>query len=381
MMSSDMSFQRSLQPMLVWMRFIGVFLESPGTSPAAEAASPWIRIGITCYGFLFFFGNVFFNGLNITEFFAFFEITSTASLWTMAISILNMAATTICCQLSLMSSAATKWPNLMQMLCQMKSQGFFETRDYQNFRRIFLGGLTFIMVFAVTTGTGLIAPYLTLDWEGLKASFPRFCLLFVFSGGALFSSLGWMASNMLDILARQVHQTTSEKTELNWTQRIDTWRRQYHLISQFVDEISHCYGPLVLTLITSGFVVMIDLSYNIMQYVIDNCHDCIVNHILLFITQFSFFLVLIYVPHRIRESAITFSKQLQCIEQGPEKDDKIDIFALSVLNSLPKITAIGVFDVDLHLVPTLIGTTLTYLIILGQFQFTKTGECHSSGQV
>jgi hypothetical protein len=144
-MSSDMSFQRSLQPMLVWMRFIGVFLESPGTSPA-EAASPWIRIGITCYGFLFFFGNVFFNGLNITEFFAFFEITSTASVWTVAISILNMAATTICCQLSLMSSAATKWPNLMQMLCQMESQGFFETRDYQNFRRIFLGGLTFIMV-------------------------------------------------------------------------------------------------------------------------------------------------------------------------------------------------------------------------------------------
>jgi hypothetical protein len=31
---------------------------------------------------------------------------------------------------------------------------------------------------------------------------------------------------------------------------------------------------------------------------------------------------------------------------------QIDIFALSVLNSLPKITAIGVFDVDLHLVPT-----------------------------
>jgi hypothetical protein len=151
----------------------------------------------------------------------------------------------------------------------------------------------------------LIAPVWTLDWKCLKASFPTFCLLFVYSGGALFSSLGWMASNMLDILARQVHQTTSEKTEINWTQRIDTWRRQYHLISQFVDEISHCYGPLVLTLITSGFVVMIDLSYNIMLYVIDNCHDCIVNHILLFITQFSFFLGLIYVPHRIRESVWT----------------------------------------------------------------------------
>jgi hypothetical protein len=146
--SSDMSFQQSLQPMLVWMRFIGVFLESPGTSP--EAASPWIRIGITCYGFLFFFGNVFFNGLHITEFFALIEITSsyssTASLWTVAISTLNLAAMTICCQLSLVSSAATKWPNLMQMLCQMESQGCFESRDYQNFRRIFLGGLTSIMV-------------------------------------------------------------------------------------------------------------------------------------------------------------------------------------------------------------------------------------------
>lgn len=154
----------------------------------------------------------------------------------------------------------------------------------------------------------LIAPFWILDWpifRKCQASFPTLCLLFVFSGCALFSSLGWMASNMLDILARQVHQTTSDNktAEINWTsKRIDTWRRQYHLISHFVDEISHCYGPLVLTLITSGFVLMIDLSYNIMQSVIDNCHVCIVNQILLFVAQFSFFLVLIYVPHRIRES-------------------------------------------------------------------------------
>lgn len=154
--SSDiMSFQQSLQPMLVWMRFIGIFLESPaGTSPdAATATSPWIRIGITCYGFLVFFGNVFFNGLHITELFALIEITSsyrsTASLWTVAISTLNLAAMTICCQLSLMSSAATKWPNLMQILCQMESRGFFETRDYQNFRRISLGGLFFVMVITL----------------------------------------------------------------------------------------------------------------------------------------------------------------------------------------------------------------------------------------
>ncbi|XP_046450231.1 uncharacterized protein LOC124198440 [Daphnia pulex] len=324
-----MSFQQSLQPMLVWMRFIGIFLESPGTIPA-EAASPWIRIGITCYGFLFFFGNIFFNGLHITEFFALIEITSsyssTASLWTVAISTLNLAAMTICSQTSLMSSAATKWPNLMQILCQMENQGFFETRDFSNFRRIFLGGLISIMVFAVTILGATVVPVWTLDWpifRKCQASFPAFCLLFVFSGGALFSSLGWMVSNMLDILARQVHQANRKNTEINWTKRINTWRRQYFMISQLVDEISRCNGPLLLTLIATGFVQMIVFSYNIMQNVIDNCHVCIVNQFLLLATQFSFFLVLIYVPHRIRESAIAFSKQLQCIEQGPENNDKV----------------------------------------------------------
>jgi hypothetical protein len=111
-----------------------------------------------------------------------------------------------------------------------------------------------------------------------------------------------MASNMLDILARQVHQATSKNKGVNWTKRIDTWRHQYHLISQLVDEISRCYGPLLLTLIATAFVQMIVFSYNIMQNVIDNCHVCIVNQFLLLATQFSFFLVLIYVPHRLRES-------------------------------------------------------------------------------
>lgn len=141
----------------------------------------------------------------------------------------------------------------------------------------------------------------------LQVCIPPFCLLFVFSGGALFSSLGWMASSMLDILTQQVYRensnSSSQKEEKeNWVKRIDTWRHKHHLISSFVDEINCCYGPLLLVLITSAFVQMITFSYETMRNITDSTFVVPVANILFLCIQFFFFLALIYVPHRLRES-------------------------------------------------------------------------------
>jgi hypothetical protein len=165
-----------------------------------------------------------------------------------------------------------------------------------------------IVVFMVT-------PMFALDWPVYKKIhylFPVFCLMFVFSGGALFFSLGWMASNMLDILAQQVYvanHSMAKVTAKNWFKRIDLWRHQHHLISQFIDEINHCFGPLLLVLITSGFVEMIVLSYNNMRnFSTSTSFIVMITYFLPFSVQFFFFLALIYIPHRIRESVSSFSK-------------------------------------------------------------------------
>lgn len=168
----------------------------------------------------------------------------------------------------------------------------------------------------------MLTPVWMLDWPVYKKfyfSFPPFCLLFVFSGGTLFSCLGWMASNMLDILGQQVHRannrpTSQEERDNCWIKRLDIWRHQHHVISQFVDEMNYCYGPLLLVLITSGFVQMIVLCYNTMLNVgsIDTFIYLIPNFLLVAI-QFSFFLALIYVPHRISESVTNFIKKVDLI--------------------------------------------------------------------
>ena len=60
-----------------------------------------------------------------------------------------------------------------------------------------------LQVFAVFIGVVMGTPVWMLDdWPISKrfySSFPSFCLLFVFSSGAMFASLTWMASSMLDV--------------------------------------------------------------------------------------------------------------------------------------------------------------------------------------
>jgi hypothetical protein len=170
-----------------------------------------------------------------------------------------------------------------------------------------------LQVFAVLIGVVMVTPVWMLDdWPISKrfySSFPSFCLLFVFSGGAMFASLTWMASSMLDSLAQQVTIMSSNNTAAakdNMTNcNIDNWRRQHHLISKFVDEINICYGPLLLVLITSAFVQMIILCHNTMMNVTSNISIIhLLPNVLLGVIQLTFFLSLIYVPHRLRESVI-----------------------------------------------------------------------------
>jgi hypothetical protein len=168
-----------------------------------------------------------------------------------------------------------------------------------------------LQVFVVLIGVVMVTPVWILDdWPIFKrfySSFPSFCLLFVFSGGAMFASLTWMASSMLDSLAQQVTMSSNNTAvKDNMTNcNIDNWRRQHHLISKFVDEINICYGPLLLVLITSAFVQMIILCHNIMMNVASNISIIhLLPNVLLGVIQLTFFLSLIYVPHRLRESVI-----------------------------------------------------------------------------
>jgi hypothetical protein len=139
--------------------------------------------------------------------------------------------------------------------------------------------------------------------DSLLTVFYPFLLIFIFSGGALFSCLGWMTASMLTIVAERVIKQNSCNSCGDWEKKLVTWKKQYLKISRLVDKMNQCYGSLLLVLIASTFVVLIGSSFNIMRRVSDKgLSYSIFTHVLLWIIQFSHFAVLAYVPHRIRES-------------------------------------------------------------------------------
>ena len=130
-----------MRPMLLWMRFIGVFL-LPSTGNNNDGCRIWINI----YGCLIFFANIFANGLRLAESSSFIAIHQHAlpasSTVNVAIDTLNMAAMTVLSQLFLILSAINKWPNLIKILNELET---FES-NRKRFHRIFLTAFVSVLV-------------------------------------------------------------------------------------------------------------------------------------------------------------------------------------------------------------------------------------------
>jgi hypothetical protein len=130
------------------MHCIGVYLESPSKYDSSSRS----QFFVTIYGFILFFINLYCNGIvaanhiqsvdNSTHQF------STSVLWNSIISMTTFSFMTIGCQLSLMSGAASTWPGLIHILREMEVEKFFERKDFQHFRRIYISGLGFLITVA-----------------------------------------------------------------------------------------------------------------------------------------------------------------------------------------------------------------------------------------
>ncbi len=147
-----MSFQSSLKPMLMWVRCIGVFLESP----SQESKKSSSRYLIVSLGFLIFFFNVFFNGMYVAGFIlhflspqslTIFRQISSATVLNTFISMTNRVSLTFFSQLYLVYAAATnRWPNLVQILNSMEKERQFQKEDYRKFHSIFFLGSVFLFL-------------------------------------------------------------------------------------------------------------------------------------------------------------------------------------------------------------------------------------------
>jgi hypothetical protein len=130
--------------MLKWMHCIGVYLESPGVNNSRSRF-----YFVTIYGLILFFINLFCNGIAVTKLIqrvedvSHHQMSSSSVRWNAAIAATNLFFVTIGTHLSLIFGAYSTWPDLIKILREMER--FFERKDFQHFRRIYISGLGFLM--------------------------------------------------------------------------------------------------------------------------------------------------------------------------------------------------------------------------------------------
>lgn len=153
-----MSFQWSLQPMLTWMRCIGIYLESPDN----KVSFCRFRCLITCFGVIVFFVNIFLNSMSVVTFAVYLgksqtwailkskRFTSTR-IWSQVITALNHSFLIAGSHTSLLMPAySKKWLELIEVLREMEKDKIFEPKDYERFRSVFVFGFGLLVTVLLT---------------------------------------------------------------------------------------------------------------------------------------------------------------------------------------------------------------------------------------
>ena len=79
------------------------------------------------------------------------QMSSSSVRWNAAIAATNLLFVTIGSHLSLIFGAYSTWPDLIKILRELEMERFFERKDFQHFRRIYILGLGFLLTVYCTT--------------------------------------------------------------------------------------------------------------------------------------------------------------------------------------------------------------------------------------
>ena len=74
---------------------------------------------------------------------------------------------------------------------------------------------------------------------------------------------------MFKSLAEQIkreaktQKTTSRETSQYWSRQMFKWKDQYNCITEFIDEMNNCFGPILLLATPCYFVRMVNNSFHL----------------------------------------------------------------------------------------------------------------------
>ncbi|KAI9562824.1 hypothetical protein GHT06_010279 [Daphnia sinensis] len=185
----------------------------------------------------------------------------------------------------------------------------------------------------------------------------------------LYCSVVWLTSLFYEGIRQDVDNTCKLNQE-----NIRKWKGSLALASEVVERLNETYGLILLISIAHYFVEFIARSFYIANSIsMTNQPDGVT--VMSVSSEVIFLWFMFYSPSRIQYHASKVASSLRKIDTTDiQLQNQVSLLELSIVQNLPKLSAISYFDVNLHLIPQLIGTTLTYLFILYQFHSSEKGE-------
>ncbi|XP_057367208.1 uncharacterized protein LOC130688251 [Daphnia carinata] len=359
------------QPIFVWMRILGIDL------------NPKNHKAISIYGFLMLlvgtwaqFDNASViswklslpqndtNALNISS--------SDTNNWNIEVDYANHVFFMVIVSPTVFYVARNQWQLLWRLIVNFDSN--FCHLDHNQLRKKLSIAVVILLLEISATLHALVV--LLPDFQR-ESTLRKFLTLLVFFSKILsISSLvwycyvTWLSSLFYKAIQQDIDHTCKVRKE-----DLRRWKCSLVLAGEVVNGINGCFGLILLISVTHFVVDFIVNSFYLVNNVTITNRFRMVIALANMLRKLTMLWFITCIPTEILQKASSVANSLRKINcLGMDLQNQVSFLALDILQSLPRISALGYFDINFELLPKMIGTTLTYVIILYQFQSSELSD-------
>ncbi|XP_046636850.1 uncharacterized protein LOC124315307 isoform X1 [Daphnia pulicaria] len=384
-----LKIETSLWPLIVWMRIVG-FHMGPSRKKSGSPNRHRYSVCLLMTGSLMLLSTVALHCTSFVRSFLKFRSNgmaqhngTTANLTTanrlnVGIEHLNYTCVLIGVHTTFFFvSLTSNWTGLWDSLQLIEANLKFNSTFYRKCQKCVVIGFAILFVdFASQLFISIHSFYWDMGWMSplaiVLANISRttiisvFLLFFVLARviTLVFQGLNEQIVHLDEV--EQVPQCYSVSRILNI--RLEKWRRNHTLACELVEMVNKSFGFVMLITLVNVFVSFVTTSFEIVRSMEDD-ETLPFLLVFIFVKKLILLTIMFYEPYRLQaETGRTASslRRLHPFTADLFTQIKVNTVVMEVSHACPKITAIEFFDVNLKLLPTLIGSTLTYVAILHQ---------------
>lgn len=374
---SDKNWLWSTTPLVTWLKWLGVNL-----SDRNQTNSCWyftlysifcllfsIVCQVLCLNYVLKHHKELSNTL-VTE----NGFNSDAFTWNTVLDFVNFAAHGLGCHIVLVSFFSGRWNLLVKAFQDLES--FLSADFFVGIRRASVMGVCWIIIMH-TTLCFIVSSYHISN----GSPFPVLCCTLVsvlsqvypITAVFLFVVTSYASANANQTILWDLNVLKNQPMDKEHYNRLISLKKHHVLVCETIDHINNCFGWILGISLLFHFVSIITASFYLFGN--ERGRGTLLEHMELsfFISQILHILLICYPPDLIQEKADAVLKELiqMQIEMREPHKSLTNAFALQADHFFPEVTAVYFYPISGKIIPKIMGTTLTYFIILYQFHSSE----------